>query len=108
MEQATARAHRIGQDKPVFIHHLVVEGSIEERMLELQARKQALSDGVLGHDTAGAPKFGEDDLQALLAPLSEPVRNPLAIPDEGQARWGGTAGGARLRTPRLRDGTIGP
>ncbi|MFY7915970.1 MAG: DEAD/DEAH box helicase, partial [Rubrivivax sp.] len=34
--QASARAHRIGQDKPVFVYKLVVEGSIEERMLELQ------------------------------------------------------------------------
>jgi superfamily II DNA or RNA helicase len=69
-EQATARAHRIGQDQPVFVYKLVVEGSIEERMLELQARKLALAQGVLGHDAAGASKFSEDDLGALLAPLS--------------------------------------
>ena len=68
-EQATARAHRIGQDQPVFVYKLVVEGSIEERMLELQARKLALAQGVLGHDAAGASKFSEDDLGALLAPL---------------------------------------
>ncbi len=69
-EQATARAHRIGQDQTVFVYKLVVEGSIEERMLELQARKAALADGVLGCDGALAPKFSADDLQALLAPLS--------------------------------------
>ncbi len=68
-EQATARAHRIGQNQPVFVYKLVVEGSIEERMLELQARKLALAQGVLGHDAAGASKFSEDDLGALLAPL---------------------------------------
>jgi SNF2 family DNA or RNA helicase len=68
-EQATARAHRIGQGQPVFVYKLVVEGSIEERMLELQARKLALAQGVLGHDAAGASKFSEDDLGALLAPL---------------------------------------
>ncbi len=68
-EQATARAHRIGQDQPVFVYKLVVQGSIEERMLELQARKQALAQGVLGHDDAGALKFSEADLGALLAPL---------------------------------------
>jgi superfamily II DNA or RNA helicase len=69
-EQATARAHRIGQDQPVFVYKLVVEGSIEERMLELQARKQALADGVLGHDDAAARKFSAEDLQGLLAPLA--------------------------------------
>lgn len=68
-EQATARAHRIGQDQPVFVYKLVVEGSIEERILELQARKAALAEGVLGSDGALAPKFSADDLHALLAPL---------------------------------------
>jgi superfamily II DNA or RNA helicase len=68
-EQANARAHRIGQEKPVFIYKLVVAGSIEERMLALQARKAALADSVLGHDAAEAAKFSAADLQGLLAPL---------------------------------------
>lgn len=68
-EQATARAHRIGQDRTVFVYKLVVEGSIEERILELQARKAALAEGVLGSDGATAAKFSSEDLQALLAPL---------------------------------------
>ena len=68
-QQATARAHRIGQDQPVFVYKLVVEGSIEERMLALQARKAALADGVLGTDAAVATKFSAEDLQGLLAPL---------------------------------------
>ncbi|MFC5474423.1 DEAD/DEAH box helicase [Paraherbaspirillum soli] len=70
-EQATARAHRIGQEQTVFVYQLVVEGSIEERMLELQARKAALAEGVLGSDAALAPKFNAEDLQALLAPLQQ-------------------------------------
>jgi superfamily II DNA or RNA helicase len=69
-EQATARAHRLGQVQPVFVYQLVVEGSIEERMLELQARKQALTEGVLGFDTDAAVKFNQSDLDALLAPLA--------------------------------------
>jgi len=68
-EQATARAHRIGQDQPVFVYKLVVEGSIEERMLALQARKRVLAEGVLGHDGESSQKFGPEDLLALLAPL---------------------------------------
>jgi len=67
--QASARAHRIGQDKPVFVYKLVVGGSIEERMLELQARKLALAQGVLGEDAADAAKFSAEDLALLLAPL---------------------------------------
>ncbi len=68
--QASARAHRIGQDKPVFVYKLVVAGSIEERMLELQARKQALAEGVLGADSAESVKFSAQDLELLLAPLA--------------------------------------
>lgn len=68
-QQATARAHRIGQDQPVFVYKLVVEGSIEERMLALQERKSALAEGVLGTDDADTAKFSPDDLRGLLAPL---------------------------------------
>jgi SNF2 family DNA or RNA helicase len=53
----------------VFVYKLVVEGSIEERMLALQERKAALAEGVLGSDADSAVKFGEADLQGLLAPL---------------------------------------
>ena len=69
-EQANARAHRIGQDKAVFIYKLLIEGSIEERILDLQARKASLAEGVLGSDMAFTEKFSHADLQALLAPLS--------------------------------------
>jgi SNF2 family DNA or RNA helicase len=68
-QQATDRAHRIGQDQPVTVYKLVVAGSIEERILALQARKAALADGVLGSDAALATKFSEVDLMALLEPL---------------------------------------
>jgi SNF2 family DNA or RNA helicase len=68
-EQATARAHRIGQEQAVFVYKIVVEGSIEERILALQERKAALAEGVLGNDAALAQKFTAEDLQLLLAPL---------------------------------------
>ena len=67
--QASARAHRIGQDRPVFVYQLIVEGSIEERMLELQRRKLALAEGILGSDAGDASKFTPEDLALLLAPL---------------------------------------
>jgi superfamily II DNA or RNA helicase len=70
--QASARAHRIGQDQPVFVYQLVAQGSIEERMLELQARKKALADGLLGRDDGAAlTKFSAPELHLLLAPLGE-------------------------------------
>lgn len=67
--QATDRAHRIGQDKPVFVFKLICGGSIEERILALQERKAALAAGVLSEDANALAKFGEADIAALLAPL---------------------------------------
>jgi superfamily II DNA or RNA helicase len=64
--QATDRAHRIGQDKPVFVYKLVCENSIEVKMADLKARKQALADGLFGGAAAATPDFGEDDIEFLL------------------------------------------
>ncbi len=68
--QATDRAHRIGQDKPVFVYKLVVEGSIEDRIQTLQQRKSDLADAVLGSDHSGPSWFTPEDLDDLLAPLA--------------------------------------
>ena len=68
--QATDRAHRIGQDKTVFVYKLIAAGTVEEKMVELQARKQALVAGVLS-GTATGLSFTEDDIEALFAPLPE-------------------------------------
>jgi SNF2 family DNA or RNA helicase len=72
--QATDRAHRIGQDKPVFVFKLVCAGSIEERILALQDKKAALAAGVLSEDANALAKFGEADIAALLAPLPRAPR----------------------------------
>ena len=68
--QATDRAHRIGQQQPVFVYKLIIENSVEEKLLELQAKKRALAEGVYGQ-TGGAPtlNFGARELEELLGPL---------------------------------------
>ncbi|MBL8350158.1 MAG: DEAD/DEAH box helicase [Burkholderiaceae bacterium] len=69
-QQASARAHRIGQHKPVLVYRLVAAGSIEERLLALQARKGALAEVVLGPAGASVDAgLQVADVQALLAPL---------------------------------------
>nr|HEX4313832.1 DEAD/DEAH box helicase [Kofleriaceae bacterium] len=67
--QATDRAHRIGQDKPVFVHDLIAAGSVEERMLGLQRHKRRLADAVLDAGPASAGALTERDIDDLLAPL---------------------------------------
>ncbi len=64
-DQAADRAHRIGQERPVLVHRLVSEDTVEERILALQARKRALADAALeGADQAG--RITRDDLLELL------------------------------------------
>ena len=66
--QATDRAYRIGQTKPVFVYKLIVAGSVEERMLRLQQRKQALADAILSTGVTAAP-LSAQDVEDLFAPL---------------------------------------
>ncbi len=68
--QATDRAHRIGQDKKVFVYKLIASGTVEERMVELQERKRALVEGVLSGAQAGL-SFSEEDIETLFAPLPD-------------------------------------
>ncbi|KAJ7325554.1 SNF2 family DNA-dependent ATPase [Mycena albidolilacea] len=64
--QAYDRAHRIGQDKNVWVKRLVVENTIEERMLQLQDVKSGLSDAALGEGTGGSlHKMSVKDIKQL-------------------------------------------
>ena len=65
-DQAADRAHRIGQDKPVMVYRMVARDTVEERILELQARKRMLADAALS-EAGGAAAITRDDLLALLA-----------------------------------------
>lgn len=69
--QATDRAHRIGQDKPVFVYKLLTEGTVEQKVAELQARKQALADAMLTGGAGAASSLSAADLDMLFAPIAE-------------------------------------
>ncbi|WP_430754878.1 DEAD/DEAH box helicase [Magnetovirga frankeli] len=69
--QATDRAHRIGQDKPVFVYKLLCEGTVETRIRDLQQRKQDLADNLFEATGKAKAQWDANDLTMLFAPLEE-------------------------------------
>ncbi|MFB3304094.1 SNF2-related protein [Pseudomonas sp. AMR01] len=67
--QATDRAYRIGQDKPVFVYKLIARGTVEEKIQALQLEKAALAEGVLEGGASAGWKLEQRDIEALFAPL---------------------------------------
>ncbi len=65
-DQATDRAHRIGQDKAVQVHRLTTEGTLEERIADLHETKRALAEAIVGGGEAALTELANEDLQELL------------------------------------------
>ncbi|HET7815094.1 MAG TPA: DEAD/DEAH box helicase [Candidatus Baltobacteraceae bacterium] len=63
--QATDRAHRIGQDKPIFVYKLVAAGTVEEKILDLQARKAELAGALFDAADISTIDLGAEDIDAL-------------------------------------------
>jgi superfamily II DNA or RNA helicase len=66
--QATDRAHRIGQDKPVFVYKLIAKDTVEERIMQLQADKHALASRLYTQSTGSPASWTSADIEALFAP----------------------------------------
>jgi len=65
--QATDRAHRIGQTRPVFVHKLIARDTVEEKILDLHARKRALAETLFAPDSDSAYGITTEDLEFLFA-----------------------------------------
>lgn len=64
--QAIDRAHRIGRRKPVVAYRLIARDTVEEKILDLQARKRELADSILSEDNSVLRKLELEDLELLL------------------------------------------
>ncbi len=64
-DQASDRAHRIGQKRVVTVYRLVAEGTIEEKILQLKEKKRELVSSVLSADSGGSKKLSRADLEEL-------------------------------------------
>ncbi len=65
--QATDRAHRIGQTRQVTVFRLITKGTIEERILELQEAKKDLADAILEGSSESLMSMSNEELLALLS-----------------------------------------
>lgn len=65
--QAMDRIHRIGQYRPVVVTRLIIENSIESRIIELQKKKEAMTSSTLGDDDSGLGRLTPEDLQFLFS-----------------------------------------
>ncbi|UQA97873.1 DEAD/DEAH box helicase [Streptomyces halobius] len=65
-DQATDRAYRIGQDKPVQVHKLIAEGTVEDKVAKLLESKRVLADAVVGSGEAALTELSDADLAELV------------------------------------------
>jgi superfamily II DNA or RNA helicase len=85
-DQATDRAHRIGQTRPVQVHRFVTQGTIEERITELLSRKRSLADSVLARGEAALTELSDDELRDLVELRTTPRPSPPPLRSPGQRR----------------------
>ena len=65
--QASDRAHRIGQDKPVFVYKIIARDTVEEKILQLQERKRALVKSIVATEASFFKSLTKDEVKTLFS-----------------------------------------
>jgi SNF2 family DNA or RNA helicase len=68
-DQATDRVHRIGQNRTVFVYHILTEGTLEERIERLLESKRGMADQIMTAASDGPRQWSKNELLELLKPL---------------------------------------
>lgn len=68
-DQATDRVHRIGQDKQVYVYRMIVQGTLEEKIDQLQDRKREIAGDIIGAATTDGLRWTREELLEILKPL---------------------------------------
>lgn len=68
-KQASDRAHRIGQDKQVFVYKLIARGTVEQKINDMQNNKKLLADSVLNHNKTMTDILSEQQWESVFEPL---------------------------------------
>ena len=84
-DQASDRAWRIGQDRPVQIHRLICEGTVEDRISVLLQQKRELADAVVGSGEGWISSLTDDELAELVALSDETI---ASVTDPGDKEDG--------------------
>ena len=66
-DQATDRAYRIGQDRPVQVHRLITEGTLEDRIAALLGKKRELAEAVIGSGEGWIAELSDDQITELVS-----------------------------------------
>jgi len=64
--QAIDRSHRIGQSRKVIAYKMITQGTIEEKILQLQEKKAELFNAIIGADASALKSFSESDIAFML------------------------------------------
>ena len=86
-DQATDRAYRIGQDKPVTVVRLVARGTIEEKILALKAKKRELTSAVIGEGGGALAGITEEDIRLLLGDAELAFTDDDGEPEDKADSW---------------------
>jgi len=70
-DQATDRAHRIGQTKNVFVYKLITKGTVEEKILKLKDKKRDLADTIISAERTMEKSLTFEDLKDILSPFAD-------------------------------------